>query len=162
MNELYESSSMVFDLTMCFHWIHVTIYIGLRISSWWFQICFIFTPNPGEMIQFDDMIFLNWIGSTTNSIYLEVFQLLMDFWGMVGLPHFFPPTSWPGWIPRGIILYGACGYRVSILLHYFIGNLWHIYSFSLIYFIHIYIYLYYFIGYDFILRLLNIAESTFV
>lgn len=48
MYEMYESSSMVFDLTMCFHWIHVTHNIGLRISSWWFQIFFICTPNPGK------------------------------------------------------------------------------------------------------------------
>ena len=30
------------------------------ISSWWFQTFFIFTPNPGEMIQFDGCIFFNW------------------------------------------------------------------------------------------------------
>ena len=27
------------------------------ITRWWFQIFFIFTPNPGEMIQFDEHIF---------------------------------------------------------------------------------------------------------
>ena len=26
-------------------------------TSWWFQIFFIFTPIPGEMIQFDEHIF---------------------------------------------------------------------------------------------------------
>ena len=26
-------------------------------SRWWFQISFIFTPIPGEMIQFDEHIF---------------------------------------------------------------------------------------------------------
>ena len=29
----------------------------LRFSRWWFQIFFIFTPNLGEMIQFDYHIF---------------------------------------------------------------------------------------------------------
>ena len=28
-------------------------------------VFFIFTPIPGEMIQFDE-IFFNWVGSTTN------------------------------------------------------------------------------------------------
>ena len=27
------------------------------MSGWWFQTFFIFTPIPGEMIQFDDHIF---------------------------------------------------------------------------------------------------------
>ena len=35
-------------------------------SRWWFQIFFIFTPNLGEMIQFDLRIFFKWVGSTTN------------------------------------------------------------------------------------------------
>ena len=41
-------------------------------SGWWFQICFIFTPNLGEMIHFDLRIFFKkrvetkWVGSTTN------------------------------------------------------------------------------------------------
>ena len=26
----------------------------LKFSGWWFQISFIFTPNLGEMIQFDE------------------------------------------------------------------------------------------------------------
>ena len=29
----------------------------LNISSWWFHIFFMFTPIPGEMIQFDNHIF---------------------------------------------------------------------------------------------------------
>ena len=28
--------------------------------------CFIFAPNPGEIIQFDVRIFFYWVGSTTN------------------------------------------------------------------------------------------------
>ena len=31
--------------------------MNLCISRWWFQTFFIFTPIPGEMIQFDDHIF---------------------------------------------------------------------------------------------------------
>ena len=27
------------------------------MAGWWFQIFFIFTPNPGEMIHFDEHIF---------------------------------------------------------------------------------------------------------
>ena len=43
------------------------------------------------MIQFDDIIFLNWIGSTTNSIYLEVFQFTHGFLGhWWDSPIFFP------------------------------------------------------------------------
>jgi len=30
------------------------------LSGWWFRTFFIFTPNPGEMIQFDFRIFFNW------------------------------------------------------------------------------------------------------
>ena len=33
---------------------------------------FIFTPNPGEIIQFDDRLFLKWVGSTTNQIYIYI------------------------------------------------------------------------------------------
>ncbi len=36
-------------------------------SRWWFHPYFgIFTPEIGEMIQFDLRIFLRWVGSTTN------------------------------------------------------------------------------------------------
>ena len=38
----------------------------IHITSWWFQIFCIFTPNLGEMIQFDVCIFFKWVGSTTN------------------------------------------------------------------------------------------------
>ena len=31
--------------------------VGAYIPGWWFQTCFIFTPIPGEMIQFDEHIF---------------------------------------------------------------------------------------------------------
>ena len=34
-------------------------------TRWWFQTFFIFTPNPREMIQFDEHIF-QMGGSTTN------------------------------------------------------------------------------------------------
>ena len=47
----------------------------LHKTGWWFQICFIFTPIPGEMIQFDYIIFFRWVGSTTNQkreVSLEV------------------------------------------------------------------------------------------
>ena len=30
---------------------------------------FMFTPNPGEIIQFDGRIFFKWVGSTTNSYW---------------------------------------------------------------------------------------------
>ena len=30
---------------------------GGMLARWWFQIFLIFTPNPGEMIQFDEHIF---------------------------------------------------------------------------------------------------------
>ena len=29
------------------------IFFGEEKKGWWFQICFVFTPIPGEMIQFD-------------------------------------------------------------------------------------------------------------
>ena len=41
-------------------------------TRWWFQISSIFTPNPGEMIQFDFRIFFKWVGSkppTIGTIY---------------------------------------------------------------------------------------------
>ena len=31
---------------------------------WWFQIFSIFTPKIGEMIQFEFVIFFNWLGSS--------------------------------------------------------------------------------------------------
>ena len=36
-------------------------------SRWWFHhfFCLIFTPQIGEMIQFDELIFFRWVGSTT-------------------------------------------------------------------------------------------------
>ena len=41
-------------------------FLGNTIKSgWWFQIFVIFTPIPGEMIQFDEHIF-QMGGSTTN------------------------------------------------------------------------------------------------
>ena len=33
------------------------------------HIFFMFTPNPGEIIQFDGRIFFKWVGSTTNSYW---------------------------------------------------------------------------------------------
>ena len=36
-----------------------------RLPSWWFQIFFIFTPIPVEMIEFDEHIFQSG-GSITN------------------------------------------------------------------------------------------------
>ena len=39
---------------------YLYVFIGYN-SGWWFLICFIFTPNLGEMIQFDEHIFqLGW------------------------------------------------------------------------------------------------------
>ena len=36
------------------------------LFGWWFQLFFIFTPNLGEMIQFDLRICFKRVGSTTN------------------------------------------------------------------------------------------------
>lgn len=42
---------------------------------WWFQMFLTFTPNLGEMIQFDQLIFFNWGESTSK-------QQRLDFgWG---------------------------------------------------------------------------------
>ena len=35
-------------------------------SRWCFQICFMFTPILGKMIQFDLHIFFRWVASATN------------------------------------------------------------------------------------------------
>ena len=43
------------------------------VSRWWFQICFIFTPILGEMIQFDEHIFQR-VGSTTNQIFTYIWN----------------------------------------------------------------------------------------
>ena len=48
-----------------------------QLTRWWFQICSflnLFTQIPGEMIQFDNIIFFNlgWHGSTTNSTKVQV------------------------------------------------------------------------------------------
>ena len=43
-----------------FVWKLISIFglsVAKKVTSWWFQICFIFTPIPGEMIQFDEHIF---------------------------------------------------------------------------------------------------------
>ena len=92
------------------------------------------------MIQFDDIIFLNWIGSTINSIYLDVFQLLMDFWGMVGLPHFSPRLLGPG----GSLEESSYMVHVDIEYQYYFTTLLEIYDIYI--FIHIfYSYIYIFI-----------------
>ncbi len=43
---------------------------GRSFSGWWFQIFFIFTPIPGEMIQFDLRIFFRWVGEKTTNQFL--------------------------------------------------------------------------------------------
>ena len=49
--------------------IFIYIYIGtviyIYISSWWFQEFLFVLPLPGEMIQFDYMIFFKWVESTS-------------------------------------------------------------------------------------------------
>ena len=43
-------------------------------NSYWVvatQIFFIFTPIPGEMIQFDVRIFFRWVGSTTKQVICQ-------------------------------------------------------------------------------------------
>ena len=42
------------------------------------QIIFIFTPNLGEILQFDLRIFCKWVGSTTNSITLDSSDISSD------------------------------------------------------------------------------------
>jgi len=38
---------------------------------WWFQMFLTFTPNLGEMIQFDQLIFFNWGESTSKQQRLD-------------------------------------------------------------------------------------------
>ena len=43
-------------------------------TRWWqLKYLFIFTPIPGEMLQFDGCIFFKWVGSTTN--YCNLYQM---------------------------------------------------------------------------------------
>ena len=39
-------------------------------ARWWFQILFIFTPIPGEMIQFDLRIFFRWVGEKPQTSFV--------------------------------------------------------------------------------------------
>ena len=46
-------------------------------TSWWFQIFFIFSPNLGDMIQFDDHIFqMGWF----NHQLEQFFSSKVKFW----------------------------------------------------------------------------------
>ncbi len=54
-----------------------------KFSRWWFQVFFIFTPNLGEMIQFDAHIFqMDWFN---HQLFLHVgkYASPMDRMGMV-------------------------------------------------------------------------------
>ena len=42
-------------------------YVSFQGGRWWqLNYFFIFTPNPGEMTQFDELMFFKGVGSTTN------------------------------------------------------------------------------------------------
>ena len=43
----------------------------IEMDGWWFQIFFMFTPNVGEMIQFDEHIFQ--MGWFNHQLVLDVF-----------------------------------------------------------------------------------------
>jgi len=44
--------------------------VEISKTRWWFQIFLIFTLNPGEMIQFDEHIFLMADSTTTQRTYI--------------------------------------------------------------------------------------------
>ena len=48
-------------------------------SRWWFQIQFIFTPNLGEMIQFDGCIFFRWVGKFNHQLPVVIIPLVASF-----------------------------------------------------------------------------------
>ena len=56
-----------------------TVYIKTR---WWFETFVIFTPIPGEMIEFDGRIFFRWVGSTTNQI--KIWKETASLWDVRG------------------------------------------------------------------------------
>ena len=84
---------------------HIYIYLDIYMYIYWFpggwfQIFFIFTANLGEDEHFDWLIFLNWVGSTTNYIFFD----LRDWWWLrdcyVFEVSFVPTTNnlvWKRW-----------------------------------------------------------------
>ena len=57
-----------------------------RLTSWWFQICIIFTQKHGEMIQFDYVIFFRCAETTNKLIWGRVF-LPSTLYNPLGLVH---------------------------------------------------------------------------
>ena len=66
-----------------------------QITRWWFQTFFIFTPIPGEMIQFEKNIFqLGWNHQLDNIKGEKHVQILWDFGGARwNFTHLLPPTQ---------------------------------------------------------------------
>ena len=55
----------------------------IYLSGWWFQIFFIFTRTPGEMIQFDEHIFqMGWFNHQLDYLYLD--DLVLEGWYFTG------------------------------------------------------------------------------
>ena len=57
-------------------------------SGWWFQRFFISTPIPGEMIQFDYIIFFRWVViSSPTIVSLQKFVLPLESWWKLLILH---------------------------------------------------------------------------
>ena len=87
------------------------------LTGWWFQLFFIFTPSPGEMIHFDEHIFqMGWFK-----------HQLVDFWWLKN--HFFVHLWRGGQLPHSnlIILWSPLvRFALNIFSsRKFLGNLRH-------------------------------------
>ena len=118
--------------------------IGLRISSWWFQIFFICTPNPGKWSNLTISYFSTGLVQPPTRYIWRFSNYSWIFGAWWDSPICFPWRLLFGWIPQGIIwcfttqcnpsffrllMYGAYVYSIkttSLLKLIYIYFLWHI------------------------------------